>query len=498
MRRNAALILTVILALFAASACRRAGPTPAARVSRIDWAGLGQSVVPPGPDLRTGYLVVPENRKARSGMMIRLPFVIMRSRSLEPSSDPVLISAGGPGGSILGHVRNRARNPLLEDRDVILLEQRGTRFAEPSLTAPRVSEALRSGWGVNLNGDPDPRAVKTALAATLDEYRDRRIDLSGYTTRESAADIADFRRLLGLASWNLYGSSYSTKIVLTVLRDFPEGIRAVVLDSVLTLESNWDEEAPANILDAFDRLIAAAREREPLRARLEGFEERWRGFLEAADRRPIDLTLKDLIGGHPLAVRLDSVGLMNGVYAGLEDPGLIPRLPVLLDEAARGRADLMAPLAEAYLGSSQGFAWGDRLAVWCAEELPFESAARILHPAGLPPELARFVQTAVPVEALKLWPQGHPGPAENLPVRSRVPALIAAGEFDPDTPVAWSRRTASLLENSQFVVFAGMTHVPLFSHPEAGRILRQFLARPLGRINPGKTGERRPFAGALE
>jgi len=72
--------------------------------------------------------------------------------------------------------------------------------------------------------------------------------------------------------------------------------------------------------------------------------------------------------------------------------------------------------------------------------------------------------------------------------------LVAAGEFDPDTPVAWGRRTASFLRNSQVIVFAGMTHVPLFAHPEAGRIMREFLAAPLDKVDPGRTGERRPFA----
>lgn len=488
--RCAVLVVSVLIT----AACSRTASTPPSPSARIEWTELDQSIVPRGPDLRTGYLVVPESRAVRGGRTIRLPFVIMKSRSTAPRPDPVLVSAGGPGGSILGRVRNRARNPLLQDRDVILLEQRGTHFAVPALTAPRITEALRSGWGRRLNGDPDPAAVRQALSETLGDYKSRAIGLAGYTTSESAADIADLRRLLGLVSLDLYGSSYSTKLMLSVLRDAPEGIRAVILDSVLPLEANWDEEAPANILDAFRRLIAGARESEPLRERLEGFEDRWARFLEEANRRPLEMALKNPIDGTPLAIRLDAAGIMNCIYAGLEDPALIPRLPLIVDEAGRGRRDLLAPLAEAYLGSSQGFAWGARLAVWCGEEFPFERPERILHPAGLPPVLARFVQTSVPLEARRFWPPGRPGAIENRPVRSDVPALVAAGEFDPDTPVVWGRRTASLLRNSQVIVFAGMTHVPLFTHPEAGRIMREFLAAPLDKVDPGRTGERRPFA----
>jgi pimeloyl-ACP methyl ester carboxylesterase len=489
-------VLTALLVI--PGACDRTAKTQPSPVPRVEWAELDPSAVPRSPDLRTGYLVVPEDRQSQGVRTIRLPFVIMKSRSATPRPDPVLVSAGGPGGSILGRSRNRARNPLLEDRDVILLEQRGTHFAEPSLAAPRVAEALRSGWSANLNGNPDSASVERALAETLSEYRALGIGLAGYTTKESAEDIADLRRLLDIGSWNLYGSSYSTKIMLTVLRDSPAGVRAVILDSVLPLEANWDEDAPANILDAFQRLIAAAREAATLRSRLDGFEARWEGFLKAANRRPPEIALKDPVNGRPLSLRLDAAGIMNCVYAGLEDAAVIPRLPLIIDAACRGREDVLAPLAEAYLASSQGFAWGARLAVWCNEEFPFERPDRILRPPGLPAELARYVQTAVPLEALRAWPQGRPAARENLPVRSGVPTLIAAGEFDPDTPVAWSRRTASFLRDSQVVVFAGMSHVPLFSHPEAGRLVREFLNSPRRRVDPGRTDVPLPFAASLE
>jgi pimeloyl-ACP methyl ester carboxylesterase len=475
------------------------GINPSSQVPRLEWAALPPGIVEAAPDLRTGYLVVPERRfPAASSRAIRLPFIIMKSRAALPAPDPILVSAGGPGGSILARARNRQRNPLLSDRDVILLEQRGTHHAEPALTAPRIADALRSGWGTRLNGDPDPAAVARALAETRREYEGLGVDLAGYTTRESAADIADLRRLLSIASWNLYGSSYSTKLMLTVLRDAPEGVRSVILDSVLTLESNWDEDAPANILDVFRRLLAAAREDTALRTRLDGFEDRWRQLLESANQKPIELSLKNPMDGKPLSLRLDAAGIMNCAYAGLEDAGLIPRLPAIFDAAARGEISALAPLAEAYLGSSQGFAWGARLAVWCNEELPFERPERIFHPAGLPQELARFVQTSVPMEAWRDWPRGTPEARENAPVASDVPALIAAGEFDPDTPVQWARATAARLPNSQLVEFAGMSHVPLFQHPEAGRIMKEFLADPLRPVDRGPTGTRRPFVPSLE
>jgi pimeloyl-ACP methyl ester carboxylesterase len=466
---------------------------PPAAVPRIEWADL-PAVVQRSPELKTGYLIVPERRSPAPGSRtIRLPFIIVKSPSASPQPDPVLFTAGGPGGSTLFQTRVRRRMPLLADRDVILFEQRGTRFAEPALMGPEIERAVRSGWGTRLNGDPDPREVEAAMTAYARALQEAGIDPAAYTTKESAADIADLRRLLGIASWNLYGVSYSTKLMLTVLRDHPQGVRAVILDSVLPPDANWDEDGSANILEALDRVFTICREDAGLRARFPDLRERFFRALAAANGRPLELTLKNPLDGTPLALSLDGAGIMNCLYAGLEDASAIPYLPLIIDAVCRGEADRLAPLAQSYLGSSQGTAMGMRLAVWCNEEFPFERPEKIRKPAGLPPELGRFIQSAVSLEALQAWPQGRPDPRENEPVRSPAPVLIAAGEFDPDTPTKWARRAASFLPHSQLIEFAGFSHVPLFSHPEAARIMREFLADPSRRPDPGKAAERRPF-----
>ncbi len=467
--------------------------------ARLEWGPLPASAVEAAPDLRTGYLVVPECRHPTPGSRaIRLPFVVMKSRTATPAPDPVLLLAGGPGGSILARARNRARNPLLDDRDVILLEQRGTHFAEPALMAPEVSAALRSGWGTRLNGDPDPGEVRRALASTLEGYRREGVDLAGYTTRESATDVADLRRLLELPAWNLFGMSYSTKLVLTVMRDHPEGLRAVILDSVLPLEANWDEEAPAHITRTLDRVLAKALEDPSLRRKCGNLRARVQRLLRAADRRPLTLTVRHPLDGSDLPVRVNGQGILNAVYAALESVQGIRHLPLQLDAACRGNVQALAPSLAEYLGSSQGSALGMRLSVWGNEEFPFERPARIRQPRNLPKGYAGFVQTAVTGEAFASWPQGRPDPAENQPVSSPVPTFIASGEFDPDTPPVWARAVASRLPKAQLLTFRGMSHVPLFTHPEAARLLRAFLARPEATLDPGTIGTPLPFHPTLE
>ena len=43
----------------------------------------------------------------------------------------------------------------------------------------------------------------------------------------------DLRRALNVAQWNVYGYSYGTDLALSLVRDHPEGIRTVTIDSVV-------------------------------------------------------------------------------------------------------------------------------------------------------------------------------------------------------------------------------------------------------------------------
>ena len=97
--------------------------------------------LPAGVDAECGLLTVPENRKLRlgEGNTVVLPVVIIQATTADPQRDPVLLLAGGPGLSgIDAFTQSGAGLPgwvqaLAEQRDVIVLDTRGTGKAQPSL-----------------------------------------------------------------------------------------------------------------------------------------------------------------------------------------------------------------------------------------------------------------------------------------------------------------------------------------------------------------------------
>jgi pimeloyl-ACP methyl ester carboxylesterase len=192
---------------------------------------LGQGLVE-GKDVRCGFVVVPEDRSQPKSPTIRLAVAIFKTSSPHPAPDPVLVLGGGPGDALLEKAGpTYTAGNLPSNRDLILLDQRGAGYSQPSLKYGYPS----MNAGLNLNA---------------------------FTTLESAADVHDLIRALGYRQVNLDGVSYGTRLALTLMRLFPADLRSVVLDSVLPPQVNAFTSRPPAAARAFAVLFhgcAAAR-----------------------------------------------------------------------------------------------------------------------------------------------------------------------------------------------------------------------------------------------
>jgi pimeloyl-ACP methyl ester carboxylesterase len=229
--------------LTASASASAAPPAPAAVSPRFEKAACPIAVAA-GERIDCGVLVVPEHRGKRSSRAIRLPVMILRSTATAPAPDPVVYLPGGPGlSSVEGRTTGKG-NPFLAERDQILLEGRGNKFAQPSLACPELNAPRTASAAEAVQTAAVARCRAALVAAGA--------DLDGYTSAESADDLDDLRRLLGIRQWNLIGFSYGTRLAQTVLARHPEGVRSVVLDSVLPIDVNYDEMAASVLRRALD------------------------------------------------------------------------------------------------------------------------------------------------------------------------------------------------------------------------------------------------------
>lgn len=409
---------------------------PAQGVPRFETVTAGAAFpvdVPSSFYSTQGWLVVAENRTDPNSPEIRLPVAIVHSPSGR-REDPVVYLAGGPGVSGLPAAAYPRAYPWLEDRDFIVMGQRGTRDAEPALMCPEYRSAVKLGAD-----------VFDALRVCRHRLKASGIGLEHYHSAASAADLEDLRRVLELDAWNLYATSYGTRLALTYARKHSERLRAMVLDSPLPPNAIYDDESAVNF-DASLRAVASDCAAQPSCAiAYPNLEARFFNRVATTTRFPlvVDGVLEPITGADLAA--------------------LIPLSSATDVAEAPMRMDAIARLAPAVFDAikapreASDFAWGMRLSVWCSEALPFSDRSRSQRPETT---LGGFESAAIQPALCAVWDVPPLAKEFVEPVVSNVPTLILVGEFDPLTPPVWGQRAAETLSRSRVVSVRGEAHIP--------------------------------------
>src|SRR5579875_1773666 len=96
-----------------------------------------------GRDVRCGFVVVPQDRTPANKRTVRLAVAIFKSPSRVHHPDPFLYLQGGPGGRVIADLAPQITKKNIAqftgDRDLILLDQRGTGYSQPSLACPELT-----------------------------------------------------------------------------------------------------------------------------------------------------------------------------------------------------------------------------------------------------------------------------------------------------------------------------------------------------------------------
>jgi pimeloyl-ACP methyl ester carboxylesterase len=363
---------------------------------------------------------------------------------------------------------------FLESRDYVLFNQRGTHYTEPSLVCPGQDEFRLDIAAQDLDQkERDAREIEFLLGCR-DYLVEQGINLAAYDSAANAADVDDLRIALGYDQVNLYGISYGTRLALTVMRDHPEGVRSVILDSVYPPQVGLDVELASNANRAFATLFEGCAADAFCNQRYPNLEDVFYQVVEQLADQPATVQLEM----NRVAVHLDGDLFLDAIFGSLYRADAIPWIPLMIYEASNGNYDpLQTPLRAAL--DESGISRGMYHTVQCREEVAFEAYQDTLDRASaLPSLVADHFASSFSLTLCESWPAGQAGPEENEPVASELPALILSGQYDPVTPPAWGRLAAAMLDNSYFYEFPGIGHGVMRSNECGLEIGLQFLDNP--------------------
>jgi hypothetical protein len=94
------------------------------------------------------------------------------------------------------------------------------------------------------------------------------------------------------------------------------------------------------------------------------------------------------------------------------------------------------------------------------------------------PEFDGAFDSSALFDICEFWTEEVPGPVENEPVKSDIPTLILAGEYDPITPPDYGRQVSADLANSHFLELPGVGHGVSVSGECGNDLVLSFLDDP--------------------
>jgi pimeloyl-ACP methyl ester carboxylesterase len=482
MKRAAALAVTVVIALGGCTAVDTETPEPttstlggtasATAFAETDCPADVASVVV--GEVVCGFLTVPEDRSA-PGNDVRL-FVSRIEPPEVQHEDPMFVV-----GTDLANLPNYGGiAPLAQrvGREVIIMDTRGAGHSEPSLGCPEVDE-IRATTLATATDDEQTRATfLDAVSACHDRLTADGVDLAAYHLTAMAADAEDLRTALGIEEWNVVSYGTSSRIALEMVRQSPDHVRSVLLDS---------PEVPG----ADPRLLAVDSTRASLGAVLAacGSDPSCGDAFPDADTlldRALTAFADDPVtvemtaaGQEPVDVLIDDALLLRLLRGMLSDGGSsgsfmrAASVPAVLEGAASGRLDQLADtLATVVAGSppyclgylpkclpqhlaSMGTAWS----VLCGDVAPRHDGAEAARAAGTEETaLAAAYGSSPYLDVCDAWPVTGDDEADvDDPVKSDIPALALVGAFTPYSPETVVREG-----------LAGLTGLTLVVDPTGG------------------------------
>jgi pimeloyl-ACP methyl ester carboxylesterase len=453
---------TLLLGLLLGSAVCAAQESPTLELDncRIN-AGPGF----PGIKARCGTFVRPLDPTDPASVNIELSVAVVPALSLEPEPDPLVLIAGGPGQASITFYAGWARafERVRRDRDILLVDQRGTGESAP-MTCDVEDDIVEGQY-----------STEQTLAITQECLQSLPYDPRFFTTSVAVTDLEALRIALGYPLLNIYGISYGSRVAQHFARRFPASTRTVILDGVVPPQIALGPEIATESQLAVENVLERCTNNEHCHERFPTIHQDFVDLRQQIDSDPPTVAVPDPLSGRIETVELNHDRFAIALRLLLYGHRSIALLPLLIHEAANGNyVPIAAQFQMTAIALSESLSIGMHNAIMCTEDMPFVDDDKVDHVA-----IAASYLGAMQLEALQticsVWPAGVLDDDFKTPVATNVPFMVLSGSVDPITPPRYAIKAAVDLEKAWLLTVENQGHgqAPVGCMP---RLISEFIS----------------------
>lgn len=417
-----------------------------------------------------GYVTVPEQHAQPQGRTIQLAVVRARSTSKMPAADPLFVENGGPGSTTIGIFADKVLPAfpelpaLLESRDLIFMEERGTRYSKPFLSCPEIN-AHNIAVAQGQQNYTDPGWFKVCN----ERFKQQGINPNAFNTRENAADVYAVAETLGYKQFNYYGVSYGTLLgqyVIAQADKHQAKLRSVIIDGVVRPDIDFNLAGSHTMSYALRNVFHACAQDQPCSQSYPNLEQKFLAIVDQLNQKPIPLTLTIPSSKKTFVTQLDGNAFINGIEPYLLRPysGNTARgssLPKFIQAASQGNFGWIAENLSEGLESNED-AKEMYHTVLCARAKSVQVTPSQVLPPPYPQLLPWGIREAEAVTRVCDVLQSELKPPfvyEN----PEIPTLVLNGSYDPVTPSPYGEAVARNFKTAYVYTFPGVGHGALFA-----------------------------------
>lgn len=397
------------------------------------------------------------------------------------TADPLLYLHGGPGIETLGnlpwYLKTKTFTLLRQDRSMIFFDYRGTGVSAPVL-CNWLADSVRQ-----ITNAKSPLAeripqIERRYRQCKEELAAQDILLSDFSSLQSASDAEAIRKHLHINKWNIYSVSHGTTVALHMMRQFPDHIRSVILDSPFPPNAPW-----LDFVRPFDlgfRALEKAINEDSLNAKL--FPSIRNDFLKITGKlrsSPLFIPLGGKTDSKQIYL-FDDGDFIWSVWTAMLDPKSIPLIPMALKEMATGNDSLILLWAKTYNDPNAfgQFALAQSKAILLYETKPRSEEDRENFLIKNFPDFASIIIRGMDSSLAKVFREDSPPQDYFIAVSSTIPTLVFSGEYDPVCPPVFGHLTAKTLLHSEVIVVPAASHAAMYTNDCTRNIAKYFYQNP--------------------